>query len=722
MMRDRTRTTLALCVGISAVITGCASAPPTPTGNEGTAAQKPGADQEAKPTETPATTEALATSPRMRTLAELTEGFSNAPLAKAAVLRPGVQLEAQPGAQAEKALTQRAPTLLDVKYARSRLGDRDVYVRTYRGELIAPTIRVRPGETLWMELKNRLPPDPDDLKSGISHHGGHGVKGTHEGTSINTPHGFNVTNLHTHGLHVSPDFPVKCKMRYTTDKKREENCNASDNVLIDVAPGKSKHYQIEIPKDHPPGTHWYHAHKHGAVAMQMATGMAGALIIEGGIDDLAELKNANEEVMVFQQLAVTPCGRNPISKSGTDKGGASEDCTVEDPETKVITTYESCDDYFKRFSKLDPPFQLDPPFPKGASCVENFAFVFGPGKWQGLETKFRVRTSINGQIGPMLNAKQGEILRWRMVHGGIRETIRLAVVREKDFLSQQVCNPLTSADAIKKRLPLQIVAYDGITTGRLDPVDNAELQPGYRLDTLLRIDEPGEFLLVDLETSANESLRGQPESFDVLARLNVAPSTAPPAALPKVEALEKLAPYKHVEDQEVKGCQYATFSIDFTANAPPAFQVNKKAFDPHNPPRTMELGTAEEWVVNALPVTPVVGQPSRPLSHPFHIHVNPFEIVDGYDSIPKGTWKDTLLVNTNEPVRLRTRYEDFTGKFVLHCHILDHEDQGMMEMVEVVAKGAKSSRCPTLAGPNLCAPTPPTDGSCGDAQPGAPKK
>ena len=49
-----------------------------------------------------------------------------------------------------------------------------------------------------------------------------------------------------------------------------------------------------------------------------------------------------------------------------------------------------------------------------------------------------------------------------------------------------------------------------------------------------------------------------------------------------------------------------------------------------------------------------------------------------------GDWKDTLFVTTTEPIVIRTRYEDFDGAFVLHCHILDHEDQGMMQGVEIV--------------------------------------
>jgi FtsP/CotA-like multicopper oxidase with cupredoxin domain len=699
-MKNRIRMTLALCAGMAAVASGCASAPPV--ADPGKAEDPKPADPQGGKTAQPQATVEARPPARLLTLAELTQGFSNAPLRRGSVLRPGAQ---------------KVPTKLEVVYARSTLGkdregnDKVVFVRTYNGQLIAPTIRARPGETLNIELKNSLPDDPDDRQAHLSHRGGHGDKDVKDGQPINTPHGFNVTNLHTHGLHVSPDFPVACKKKYKTDEQRRKNCNASDNVLIDIRPGGAQKYEIQIPADHPPGTHWYHAHKHGAVAMQVATGMAGALIIEGGIDDLEELKKANEEVMVFQQLSVSSCGRKDIRKSDTDAGGASPECTVyKNPEKKDVITaaYESCDDYFKRIPGLASP--------KGAWCVENFQFVFGPNRWPNVLSRiFRNRTSINGQVGPTINAKQGELLRWRMVHGGIRETIQLGVVRKEDLASQQVKDALNAPSAKAKRLPLSIVAYDGITTGRLDQVDSAELQPGYRVDTLLRADQPGDYYLVDLETSGNNSLQGQPEEFEVIAMLHVDASTAAPAALPKVEALAKLAPYKPVEDKEVKGCQYTTFSID-VATRPAAFQVNQRSFDPEAAPRTMELGTADEWVVNALPVA------GNPVSHPFHIHVNPFEVVDGYDSIPKGTWKDTLLVNSDRPARLRTRYTDFTGRFVLHCHILDHEDQGMMEEVEVVDRGAKSSRCPTLTGANLCAVTPPADGSCANAQTSAPKK
>lgn len=60
----------------------------------------------------------------------------------------------------------------------------------------------------------------------------------------------------------------------------------------------------------------------------------------------------------------------------------------------------------------------------------------------------------------------------------------------------------------------------------------------------------------------------------------------------------------------------------------------------------------------------------------------------------KGEWKDTILVKKGYTIVFRTKYEQFTGKFVLHCHILDHEDQGMMENVEITADGKPSPMDP----------------------------
>lgn len=106
----------------------------------------------------------------------------------------------------------------------------------------------------------------------------------------------------------------------------------------------------------------------------------------------------------------------------------------------------------------------------------------------------------------------------------------------------------------------------------------------------------------------------------------------------------------------------------------------------------LSLGTAEEWKISSV----------NALGHPFHIHVNPFQIqriiknATNVDvSLPgatddaqyaglKGVWKDTLFVKVGYTAYVRTRYQRYIGDFVLHCHILDHEDQGMMQNVRIV--------------------------------------
>lgn len=91
--------------------------------------------------------------------------------------------------------------------------------------------------------------------------------------------------------------------------------------------------------------------------------------------------------------------------------------------------------------------------------------------------------------------------------------------------------------------------------------------------------------------------------------------------------------------------------------------------------RELKLGTASEWTVSSLLA-----------NHPFHIHVNPFEVMrTGVNGQPEKVFKDTFLIKRDDgEIKLRSRYERYPGKFVMHCHILDHEDNGMMEIVEVV--------------------------------------
>jgi FtsP/CotA-like multicopper oxidase with cupredoxin domain len=114
-----------------------------------------------------------------------------------------------------------------------------------RGTVPGPTLRLPARRRPCHRLINDLPPNRDVNPLNISR-----------------PHHFNTTNFHFHGSHVSPG-------------------GIADNVMRSMEPGQSYDVEIAIPADHTRGTYWYHPHHHGGADIQMASGMVGALIVEG---------------------------------------------------------------------------------------------------------------------------------------------------------------------------------------------------------------------------------------------------------------------------------------------------------------------------------------------------------------------------------------------------------------------------------------------------------
>ncbi len=119
---------------------------------------------------------------------------------------------------------------LEMGQAEVTLGDRTARMLTYNGTVPGPTLRLRPGDSLRVRLHN----------------------------DIDEP-----TNLHVHGLHVSPE-------------------GNGDNPFLMIEPGETFDYEFTLPPDHPTGTFWYHPHHHGYVADQVFAGLYGAIIVEDG--------------------------------------------------------------------------------------------------------------------------------------------------------------------------------------------------------------------------------------------------------------------------------------------------------------------------------------------------------------------------------------------------------------------------------------------------------
>lgn len=466
---------------------------------------------------------------------------------------------------------------LKLRYATHRIGRSvqdgrctawdQVKLRSYNGKLHGPLIEAIPGDTLNITLENQLPPEP--TPSPVMEH------------ASTEPHGFNTTNLHFHGLHVSPS-------------------GNADNVMLALTPGHRFDYEVKIPLDHPAGTYWYHAHKHGSATLQLASGMAGPLIIRGDIDRVPAIRAAKERIILFQQIP-----------------------------------YELMD---------------DPTMPgHQAFMVENYDQLRN-GLWPTQGRRF----TLNGDVEPTYTLFPGEVQRWRFIHGGLREMLKLRLVRRQG--NQEL--PLTQFQ----------IAHDGITTGRIDAVTETEMHPGYRVDVLVRAAEangtplpPGTYFLVDENMPA-------PAPGHTLARVVVVKGKAKRMRLPTAQELAPLAPFKPIQDTEITGQQQVVFSIDLSVT-PPRFLINGKVFDPHAV-RKLMLDAVEEWSVT-----------SQNFNHPFHIHVNPFQMTteDG-----KILWKDTVIVRSGQTVKLRTRYARYLGQFMMHCHIAEHGDLGMAEVLEVV--------------------------------------
>jgi FtsP/CotA-like multicopper oxidase with cupredoxin domain len=246
--------------------------------------------------------------------------------------------------------------------------------------------------------------------------------------------------------------------------------------------------------------------------------------------------------------------------------------------------------------------------------------------------------------------RPGEVQRWRIVHAGHEDNLRLALEGH----------------------PLHVVAYDGIPLARIQSLESLVIAPGQRVDFLVAAGAAGTYAL---RAIANN--QGYPSPTGPLARLAVAGEPMAmglPASLPPV-------PLASVADKEISNTRRLTLSAD-SPEFPPAanyqeftFLICGRSFDPSRVDQRVRLGAAEEWTV--------VNEQSD--DHIFHIHTNPFQLtaVNGA-ALAEPVWRDTVVVPGNGSVTFRSRFLDFTGRFVLHCHMMNHEELGMMQVVEVV--------------------------------------
>ena len=466
-------------------------------------------------------------------------------------------------------------------------------VRTWTYDGIVPgyTWELRGGDVLTVDLRNHLPKLPPEPHM-----------------TMDRPHEWTTTNLHTHGLHVSPS-------------------GIADNIFLEIPPGDRQRYEIQIPEDHPAGLFWYHPHKHGGVCQQVRGGMAGIIVIRGDLDRVPEIRAAREQIMVLQSI------------------------------------------------ELGADYQLLDPIPD-------------PTKEQAFFPRKTVLYTVNGTLRPKVTMHPGEVQRWRLLNAA-----------EGKFMSLT----LQGHD-------LHQVAWDGLTLPEPEATDVVLLSGGNRVELLVKAGKPGTYdLVLTPGSSQRPNIPGMPASIsesesELFCRLNGATMSAMPADGLQDEPPE-LQP-RTILTLEVRGSGpkmrlprslpawdppmlpiAGRRLFAFTVSRDPmneflSFGIDGRQFELANPAYRAKLNTAEEWTL--------VNECDSKLmdhAHVYHIHVNPFKItaINGR-KLSTPLWRDTFVLTkrSGDSLTFVSNFFDFTGKFVEHCHVLSHEDLGMMGSVEVV--------------------------------------
>ena len=264
--------------------------------------------------------------------------------------------------------------------------------------------------------------------------------------------------------------------------------------------------------------------------------------------------------------------------------------------------------------------------------------------------------TVNGRANFPLSIASGGLLRLRLLNASPSRFYRLKLENH----------------------PFYLIATDGGAIA--NPVELSELllTPGERAEVLIKGDsEPGQYRLLNLPYErggmgmmGGMMMEGQAANeTQTLATLSYKGSMA---ALPLPD---KLLPVETLPESPVTKRLELSMKMGLGKMA---FTFNNKVYQPERIDTQVKLNTIEDWEI--------VNVETDGMEHPFHLHVNPFQVVSRNGKPePYQAWKDTILVGSGETVRIRIPFRDFAGKTVYHCHILDHEDLGMMGNLEIIS-------------------------------------
>jgi len=250
---------------------------------------------------------------------------------------------------------------------------------------------------------------------------------------------------------------------------------------------------------------------------------------------------------------------------------------------------------------------------------------------------------VNGHVMPTISIRSGEIQRWRVINASAGRIFRIA-------------------------LPGQTMLQIGTDGGLLEkPVEVKEvlLTTGERAELLVRGGARGTRTVLHNLPYDRYSPNTRPADWNVTRDLLTLETTSAPPSAP-VTIPSRLRTIVALDTARATAVRTVVFGQGI---------INGKTMDMSRVDVSTHVGATEIWdIVN------IVG-----MDHPFHLHGFQFQVLDR-DGVrePYLAWKDMLNIPKHSTARIIVRYDDFPGKWMFHCHILDHEDHGMMGVLEVL--------------------------------------
>ena len=560
----------------------------------------------------------------------------------------------------------------------------------------APTLRVQRGQTLTITVRNEIT-DPAALEkllpasskrehasSPVPHH-----RGVMDVVPGGRPTVTGRTNLHMHGFAVPPVAPQDEVLMGCADPAvGPQECGQREIT-----------YHYQIPQDMPPGLYWYHPHVHGEVQAQMLAGLTGALVVEGPDDQVRNDSGIPDYVFIVRQLQDTdgkttsaPARQAPVETTNTTPvAGVSEAGLPTAATDRGVVVTSAAAIPVHGGPRVDTGHEL--------GCTNNATVD---------------EISLNG--APVVDGSAPDsALAPLTITAGTRQLWRVLNAATDAFLD------LALIDDEGQPVPIQLVARDGspLTDDFGRPVSSAPtaeaqlVPPAGRVEFLVTAPPLGRkvYLVSHAVDTGCSGDRVPERRLGILTALPYgtdAGQSPPTLSSSAPNMFSGLLARKADRTRIVALAEYPRPGDDDQTDFFIAERRPGVAFTPYRmdgaPTITVPADSVEEWTVENW--TNEV--------HAFHIHQVHFRVlsVNGQGiaepplldtvTVPAAAAVDVTKTTRVAPGQVRIRLyfpEAFAGDIPFHCHLVDHEDNGMMGVVRVVPRSMSANAAGVVSDP-----------------------